>query len=119
MKTILTTFYAAVLLTLVSGCATTKQTEDLLSAAGFKAQPATTPEQQAHLKALPAHKVTSVQKDGKQFFVYPDVAHNVLYTGQSAQYQEYQKLLRQNQMAEEQVNPSEQMQMNWSVWGQW
>jgi hypothetical protein len=119
ITTLLTTLNAIVLLALVSGCATTKQTEDLLSAAGFKPQPATTPEQQAHLKALPAHKVSSVQRDGKQYFVYPDVAHNVLYIGSSDQYQEYQRLRKQQQLAEEQNTPAEQMQINWSVWGGW
>ena len=116
---LLTTVLATILLALISGCATTKQTEDLLSAAGFKAQPATTPEQQAHLKSLPAHKVTTVQKDGKQYFVYPDVAHNVLYTGQRAQYEEYKKLRQQQQMAEEQIQPAEQMEIKSAVWGQW
>ena len=63
----------ASLLALVVGCATTMRTEDLLSAAGFKIMPATTPVLQARLKAIPAHKVTMVQRDGKEYFVYPDV----------------------------------------------
>ena len=79
---------AAALVTFVTGCATTKQTENLLSAAGFKAMPATTPQQQAHLKSLPPHKVTMVQRDGKTYYVFPDQAHQVLYVGQDAQDQD-------------------------------
>jgi len=54
-----------------------------LSAAGFNIVPATTPELQARLKAIPAHKVAMVQRDGKEYFVYPDVTQNVLYVGQN------------------------------------
>jgi hypothetical protein len=114
----LAAIHAAVLLALVSGCVTNKQTEDLLTAAGFKAQPATTPEQQAHLKSLPAHKVTTVQRGGKQYFVYPDAAHHVLYVGQSAQYEQYQKLLAK-EMAEYENTPAEDMETNYAVWGDW
>jgi hypothetical protein len=51
------------LLALAVGCATTMRTEDLLPAAVFKIVPATTPELQARLKAIPAHKGTMVQRD--------------------------------------------------------
>ena len=109
---------AAALVTFVTGCATTKQTENLLSAAGFKAMPATTPQQQAHLKSLPPHKVTMVQRDGKTYYVFPDQAHQVLYVGQDAQYQEYQKLRLQNQMAEEQAQAAEMnSEAGWTAWG--
>jgi hypothetical protein len=111
---------AAALLALTAGCASTRQTEDLLSAAGFKSVPATTPEQQAHLKTLPARKVTVVERNGKTYFVYPDVKQNMLYVGQQAQYQQYQKLREQYQMALEQENAAE-MRANegWGMWGPW
>jgi len=107
----------AALLALVPGCASTKQTEGLLSAAGFKTHPATTPQQQAHLKSLPAHKVSAVQKDGKTYYVFPDVARNVLYVGQSTEYEQYKKLRRQQDLAEEQLNPAEEMQLQSALWG--
>ena len=78
---------AVVLVAMAIGCASTKQTENLLSAAGFKMVPADTPQRQAHLKTLPPKKVTMTQRDGQTYFVYPDPAHNVLYVGQQAQYQ--------------------------------
>ncbi len=119
IKHSLTILAVAAAFAFVTGCSTTRQTEDLLSAAGFKAQPATTAPQQAHLKSLPDHKVSSVRKDGKQYFVYPDVARNVLYTGQSAQYEQYKKLRAQQQLADEQPGPYEQEEIQTSVWGAW
>ena len=102
------------------GCSTTKQTENMLSAAGFKMMPATTPEQQAHLKTLPPHKVTLVIRDGKTYFAYPDVKQQVLYVGQQAQYDAYQKLRVQKQMAEEQAQAANMnSEAAWAPWGAW
>jgi hypothetical protein len=110
----------AMLLAVATGCSTTKQTENLLSAAGFKMMPATTPQQQAHLKTLPPHKVTMVVRDGKTYFVFPDVKQQVLYVGQQAQYNAYQKLRVQQQLAEEQAQPAEGYTAGaWAPWGDW
>jgi len=115
---LLITLGLAALMTFVAGCSTTQKTENLLSAAGFKAIPATTPQQQAHLKTLPAHKVTMVVRDGQTNYVYPDAAHQVLYVGQDAQYQEYQRLRLQNQMAEDQVQAAAMnSEPGWGAWG--
>ena len=117
MTVMISSLWVAALLAFVSGCATTKNTEELLSAAGFKAHPATTAQQQAHIKSLPAHKVSAVQKGGKTYYVFPDVARNVLYVGQSAEYEQYKKLRRQQELADEQDNPAEQLQVETAVWG--
>jgi len=109
-------FLAAVLIALGSGCASTKQTEDLLTAAGFKARPATTTAQQAQLKSLPARKVSTVEKGGKKYYLYPDAAKNVIYVGDSAQYEQYQKLRKQQQWAEEESNPAVQLQDDTAFW---
>jgi hypothetical protein len=99
------TIGGAALLALAVGCATTQQTTgSMLSAAGFKIVPASTPEQQARLRTLPAQRVSRVQRDGKEYFVYPDVTQNVLYVGRNAQYQQYQRLREQNQLAQEQFD---------------
>jgi hypothetical protein len=106
------------LVAFVTGCSTTKQTENLLSAAGFNTIPANTPERQAHLKTLPPHKITMVVRDGKTYYVYPDQAHQVLYVGQQPQYEEYQKLRLENQMAEDQVQAAEMnSEAGWGAWG--
>lgn len=108
------------LVAFATGCSTTKQTENLLSAAGFKTMPATTPAQQSHLKSLPSGKVTTVQRNGTTYFVYPDTAKQVVYVGQQTQYQEYQKLRLQNQMAMDQLQAAElNSTPGWNVWGVW
>ena len=108
---------AAALLGILSGCATAMKAEDGLTAAGFKARAAVTVEQQAQLKSLPARKVSSVQKDGKKYFVYPDAARNIIYLGESAEYERYQKIRAKWNLGEDQLNPAEQMQLQWSVDG--
>jgi hypothetical protein len=108
------------LLGVAIGCATTKQTEDLLSAAGFKATPATTAQRRAHLQTLPPHKVTMVVRAGKTYYVYPDAKAQVLYVGQQAQYDAYQKLRLENQMASEQFQAAESNAAEeWGAWGDW
>ena len=116
----LTLAAAVALLGLAIGCASTKHTEDLLSAAGFKAVPATTAEQEAHLKALPSGKVTMVIRNGKTYYAFPDVPHNVLYIGQPAQYQQYQKLRLEQQMTEDQLSAAQMnSEASWNMWGPW
>jgi len=106
------------LLALGVGCSTTTKTENMLSAAGFKMMPAATPEQKAHLKTLPPDKVTMVQREGKTYFVFPDLKQQVLYVGQQAQYDEYQKLRIQNQLAQDQMSAAElNSEPAWGVWG--
>jgi len=103
---------------LVIGCSTTRQTETMLSAAGFKIIPATTPQQQAHLKTIPRNKVTMVERTGTNYFVFPDAKSEVIYVGQDAQYQEYQKLRLQNQMEVDQAQAAELSSApGWGVWG--
>jgi hypothetical protein len=90
MKHIFTGFNligAIALLALAVGCANTQPTENLLSAAGFRTIIANTPQRQQHLKTLPPNKVTLVQRNGKNYYVYADPAHNQIYVGNPSQYQ--------------------------------
>jgi hypothetical protein len=41
----------------------------------------------------------------------------MLYVGQQEQYQEYQKLRLQKQMADEQMNAADMDENAWAVWG--
>jgi N-methylhydantoinase A/oxoprolinase/acetone carboxylase beta subunit len=109
---------AAAILVFAFGCSTTRQTENLLSEAGFRAMPATTSQQQALFKTLPPDKVTIVVRDGKTHYVFPDIAHQVLYVGEDAQFQEYQKLRLQHRMAEEQAQAAEHKTVDeWAGFG--
>ena len=71
MKHIFTGFISLIgaiaLLALAVGCANTQQTENLLSAAGFRTIIANTPQRQEHLKTLPSDRVTVAQRHGKTY----------------------------------------------------
>ena len=57
---------------LVAGCTNGQsQKENLLATAGFRNILATTPQQKTLLAGLPANQISTVQKDGKIWFVYP------------------------------------------------
>ena len=102
MKKLLASFQfisVAVALTLAVGCATTKQTEQMLSAAGFKAVVPNTPQQEQQIKTLPADKLTVAHRNGKIYYVFPDPAHNRLYVGSPDQYQNYKLMVENNQIA--------------------
>ena len=101
------------------GCSTTKSRENMLSAAGFQMVPADTPQREAHLKSLPADKITPVQREGITYYTFPDPKNNVLYVGQEQQYQEYRKLRLQKQMADEELSAAQMNDYNWGVWGPW
>jgi hypothetical protein len=120
MKTFKALLTIGLLTAVAIGCSTTKSRENMLSAAGFKAMPADTTERQQHLTSLPADKITTVQRNGSQYYVFPDPKQNVLYVGQEQQYQQYRKLRLEKQMADEELATS----MNnddaaWGVWGAW
>jgi hypothetical protein len=94
MKKILNSIQIAgifLLLALASGCATTKNTEQMLVQAGFKIVPANTDKQAQHLKTLPADKLSVAKLNGKTYYVFPDPAHNRIYVGNVQAYQDYQQ----------------------------
>ncbi len=110
------------LFAIMAGCATSQSKENALVAAGFKVITPKNAKQEAKLKALPVNKVTMVKKDGKIFYVYPDVANNVAYVGGPKQYQAYRQYQQQNQIANEQVEAAEMNQdaaSDWGAWGGW
>jgi hypothetical protein len=119
MKTFKTLLTIGALLAVAIGCTTTKERENMLSAAGFKMVPANTPEREAHLKSLPADKITPVQREGTTYYTFPDPKNNVLYVGREQQYQEYRKLRYQKQLADEQMETAQMNENAWGAWGAW
>src|SRR5689334_25170534 len=119
MKTFKTLLTIGALLAVAIGCTTTKERESMLSAAGFKIVPANTPEREAHLKSLPADKITPVQRQGTTYYTFPDPKNNVLYVGQEAQYQKYRQLRYQKQLADEQLETAQMNENAWGAWGAW
>ena len=110
------------LLFLAAGCATTKHTETFLTAAGFKVVAATTPKQEQRLRALPPGKITTVQRNGKTYYVFPDVAHNQIYLGTPNEYQNYRQILADSKIAEQDRMGAEMLSADgddWNDWGSW
>ena len=77
----------------LTGCAAiraneTHWTEQLLTAAGFQAEPAATAEELAHLRTLEARVFVKEMQNGEARYVYadPDVCQ-CLYVGSERQYQ--------------------------------
>jgi hypothetical protein len=126
MKQILTSFRilgAIALLAMAAGCASVQSKENSLIAAGFKVVTPRTPAQQQKLKALPADKVSMVQRSGKTYYVFPDLAHNQAYVGGPKQYETYRQLRMKQKVASEKLEAAEMnleaSQMDWGGWGGW
>jgi hypothetical protein len=120
MKHIITGFGligAFALLALTFGCANTQPTENLLSAAGFRTILANTPQRQEQLKALPPDKVTLVQRNGKNYYVYADPAHWQIFVGTPSQYEKYQQLRLANNLAQDQLEDAQLNSWGPGLWG--
>ena len=106
-----------------AGCATlqaagTRSTEQVLSAAGFHIETADTPATVAELQTLPARQVLPQTRDGKTSYVYRDpTVCDCLYVGGEPEYQQYQKLRLQKDIADEESNPA--LNWGWGPWGGW
>ena len=84
---------ALALLALAAGCASSsKGTQDLAIAAGFKVITPVNPEQKALLQTLPEGKITQITHDGKLYYVLPDAPNNQAYVGGPNEYQVYQQM---------------------------
>ncbi len=113
---------AACLLT--AACATPQQRaedrENLLTAAGFTARPANTPERVASLRGLPANKVVQRVRSGTVRYVYADpLVCGCLYVGDQAAYGRYQQEVFQRRLADEQAMTAQMNQMSFDEgpWG--
>jgi hypothetical protein len=101
----------------------TTQTEQLLSAAGFEMRPADTPAKLADLERLQQHKVVRHERDGETTYVYADATDcKCLYSGNQDNYDQFQKLRVQEDVAQQEMMAAEMNQqaaMNWEMWGPW
>jgi hypothetical protein len=84
-------FAISALCAAVAACeSNAKFKEDMLSSAGFKPIPPTTPAQQVSLKSLPPHKLVQTTRNGKTVWVYSDpTICGCLYIGNQAAYDAY------------------------------
>jgi hypothetical protein len=111
-KSNLILIFAAVGALFVAGCAsmTSSNTESLLSAAGFRVRTPQTPKQQQIYAALPPYQVERATVKGKVFYVYKDERAGVAYIGREPEYQRYQQLAIQQQIAQNQIMAAEMEQ---------
>jgi hypothetical protein len=106
-----------------TGCATlraasTRSTEELLSAAGFHMLAADTPETVAQLESLPPRRIATRASNGQMSYVYPDPdVCKCLYVGTESQYQQYQKLRVERDLAERDL--ADQRALEWTRWPWW
>ena len=100
-STIVVVLIAAAALFLV-GCESmgSANTTSLLTAAGFRARTPQTPKQQQIYAALPPYKVERATVQGHVFYVYKDEKAGVAYVGREQEYQSYQQLAIQQQIAQ-------------------
>ena len=113
----------AVIALSLTGCATlqadsTRATERLLTEAGFQMKAADTPEKTAHLQELKPGKIIRREQNGQASYFYADRnLCNCLYTGTEQQYQEYRRLARQQNVADEDASIAEDSTDRWGIWG--
>jgi hypothetical protein len=127
-------------LTLIAGCQTSPERvarrEDYLAAAGFVVRPANTPERQAMLARLPAHKFVMRTHGDKVHYVYADpTVCQCLYVGSQQAYSKYladRQTRRQDKQLVDALEANHQAadadfnaqaysdpNWNWTVWGTW
>src|SRR5205807_7963883 len=107
----------------ITGCAQMQSanTTSLLSAAGFRARTPQTPTQQQIYAALPPYQVERATVKGKGvFYVYKDEKAGLAYIGREQEYQRYQQLAIQQQIAQERYMAA-QMEADaaWQWYGAW
>ena len=117
--------FAATFTVALVGCAAiqkdnTQTTDQTLSAAGFQMKLADTPAKLAQLQGLPQRKLVPQQQNGAIRYVYVDAQYcQCVYAGTETNYQEYQKLALQRQIALEEVSAAQMDTMDWEMWGPW
>jgi hypothetical protein len=106
----------------LGGCATVGYgpvaTERALSAAGFQMKLPDTPETLATLHGLPPRTLVPAPRDGQMRYVYADPRGcGCLYEGTEAQYQEYQRLELEKQLADERLSAAQEYRNAATMWG--
>jgi hypothetical protein len=120
MKILLPVALAAAILT---GCAAIERadrrdTEKMLSAAGFQVLPANTPQRQASLTELAPNTISRQIRGNDVFYVFPDPEGNFLMVGDQAAYSRYENLMQQQQISDQNLMAAQMATMP-GMWGGW
>ena len=91
------------------GCAGigSTNTKSLLSASGFSQKTPETAKQRELYAAAEPYKVFRFSKDGKSMYAYKDEKSGTAFIGDEKNYQEYQKLAVQQNIAQQQYQAAE------------
>jgi hypothetical protein len=95
------------------------QKENLLATAGFHNVLASTPQQKTLLASLPANQISTVQKDGKTWFVFPNQAAGSAMVGTQAQYTQYRQLAFAQKISDQNLQAAQLNSMPPVGWGAW
>ena len=117
--TIIAVGCAALLVSCASTQSISQNKESMLVASGFRVITPKTAAQKQKLQNLPTGTVTMVKKGKKNYYVFPDPAHNQAYIGGPKEYQAYQQLRSENKLTREDLQDAEMYQdstMQWSMW---
>lgn len=117
-------FAAIVAALLLGGCAAqARETQEMLSAAGFQMRPGEPPAQ------LPERKLYVEQRNGQPVYVYADPKYcHCTYVGDEKAHQEFQRLRIQKEISDQQLAASENYRdwmwgppwgPAWGPWGWW
>lgn len=121
--------WLAVVCLILIGCATggsgtaisqvpiSQTPEQLLSAAGFKQVIPATLRQKARLDSMPQKQIFMISKGAKVYYIYADAQDGCLYVGKEKNYDRFQDLLAQAQIASEQYAASQMYGWDWGGWG--
>ena len=120
-------FGSLLLVGALGACATQQQAiaqhEDKLAAAGFVIKPANTPERQAMLARLPAHRFVVRQNSDTIHYVYADpLVCECLYVGTQQAYDQYKANQLAQHIADEQLMTAQTYSdaaWSWPAWGPW
>jgi len=97
--------------------------EDNLTAAGFMMRPASTPQRQALLARLPAHRFLIRQNGAAIHYVYADpLVCDCLYVGTQQAYNQYRSNQRQKNLLDERqliALTYSDAAWSWDAWGPW
>ncbi len=113
---------AAALSLLLASCASTNASNDrsLLSAAGFRIRTPDTPQQRELYANAKPYTLMRADADGKVFYAYKDEKNGVAYIGGEAEYQRYQQLALQQNIARQNMMAAQmQRDASYGWYGAW
>lgn len=97
-----------------------RNTESLLSAAGFTTMTPRTPQQRECYNDLPAYTIQRREANGKVVYAFADKKKGILYVGGEPEYQKFKQLAVQQKIANDQLQAAQMNQnaaLHWDVWG--